>query len=233
MIHVTKELLFNASSMKGETGSLRFKMVLAFCAVFPGGIMTFKHWMTEFETDSAPLSVLADIVPGRFIIVKGFVHFLQCSLDIHFKVAKMGLFAVRGVWGSIKQWGPHKISLLGLAATSPFNYPGKTAGAEELGLRAHSHYSTCISFFQYFEIKVIYIVPPSLSFLQHSTCSPKIHDLFFFVGAYMSVCINMTCSVHWVFLMYFWFLGWPFDVGKQSGTHPWRRLLTTPALSFT
>lgn len=80
-----------ASSMKREAGSPRRAKVLFSCAVFLGDTMTFKHRMAESETDPAPHSALADVSPRKVSYCEGFIHFLQCSLDTHFKGSKNGI----------------------------------------------------------------------------------------------------------------------------------------------
>lgn len=92
MMHATKELLLLLRAWKGRQAvSPRIAKVLFSCTVFLGDTMTFKHRMAESETDPAPHSALADVSPRKVSYCKGFIHFLQCSLDTHFQGSKNGI----------------------------------------------------------------------------------------------------------------------------------------------
>lgn len=232
-----------ALSMKREAGSPRIETVLFSCAVFLRGIMTFKHQMTESETDPAPLSALADPVPVRFIIVKGFIHFLQCSLETHFKSSENGIIHCYGSLGWHQAMKPTWNLLVGLGCHVPhFSNLGNHwwGGPGCQSTIFTGVYSTCISFFQYFEMKT-YLRHFSLTFLPSTfRMFPTNTWPLFLCCCYIYVCmhksINTTCSVHSVLLVYLWFRGWPFGIDNSQGLTPgegylsWSQLSSVPVL---
>jgi hypothetical protein len=151
---LAKSFFFNALGIKREKGSPRIKTALFSCAVFPGGIHNLQRLNDRVRNWPSHISALLTLVLGRFIIIKSFIHFLQCSIDVHFKGSQNRLSTVMGVRGGIKQCNPHKISSLGIAATFPISEPrGKVSLSSCLCFRVwYSPVSIALAFqfFQYF-----------------------------------------------------------------------------------